>query len=463
MSAIPSSIAERPMPGVPRAVRLPAGPHARSPTASRPRHADARPRARRGVLVIRTGAVDEPDAGAARRPRRARPHRGHRAPRRRSSSPRPPSAWARRSTPRPAGTPRRPGSTCPPPGSAPALELLAEIVRRPAFPEREVDRLRDERLNDLLQAKADPRRRAEEASSGRSTRRRARTAGPRAAPRRRSRASRRPSCARSTTAAIDPGRAARSSSPATSTPTRSSGRRGRCSATGPADPSPSTPGPIDAPSAVGSRFVRRGPPAGLRPDRDPDRPRGAAAPEPGLPRRLRDGRDPGRPVQLAAQHEAPRGEGLHVRRERGLRPAPRPPVRSPRAPPSTPRSPPRRSPSCWPSSTGSARRRSTDAELRAARDYLVGVFPLRFETPGPVAGSLAGLFVHGLPDDELDALPRRDRGRHRRRRAARRARRTSTRRRRPSSWSATTTSSAGRSRRPRSAPRVTGSSRTEAG
>ena len=45
----------------------------------------------------------------------------------------------------------------------PALELLAEVLRRPAFPEREVDRLRDERLTDLLQAKADPRRRAEEA------------------------------------------------------------------------------------------------------------------------------------------------------------------------------------------------------------------------------------------------------------------------------------------------------------
>ena len=44
----------------------------------------------------------------------------------------------------------------------------------------------------------------------------------------------------------------------------------------------------------------------------------------------------------------------------------------------------------------------TDAELRAARDYIVGVFPLRFETPGPVAGSLAGLFVHDLPDDELE-------------------------------------------------------------
>ena len=44
-----------------------------------------------------------------------------------------------------------------------ALELLAEIVHRPTFPAREVERLRDERLNDLLQAKADPRRRADEA------------------------------------------------------------------------------------------------------------------------------------------------------------------------------------------------------------------------------------------------------------------------------------------------------------
>ncbi|MBA2380755.1 MAG: insulinase family protein, partial [Chloroflexi bacterium] len=43
----------------------------------------------------------------------------------------------------------------------------------------------------------------------------------------------------------------------------------------------------------------------------------------------------------------------------------------------------------------------TDAELTAARDYLVGVFPLRFETPGPVVGALAGLAVHDLPDDEL--------------------------------------------------------------
>jgi predicted Zn-dependent peptidase len=43
----------------------------------------------------------------------------------------------------------------------------------------------------------------------------------------------------------------------------------------------------------------------------------------------------------------------------------------------------------------------TDAELKAARDYLVGVFPLRFETPGPVVGALAGLAIHELPDDDL--------------------------------------------------------------
>ncbi len=44
----------------------------------------------------------------------------------------------------------------------------------------------------------------------------------------------------------------------------------------------------------------------------------------------------------------------------------------------------------------------TDAELRAARDYLVGVFPLRFETPGPVVSAVAGLVTHQLPDDELE-------------------------------------------------------------
>ena len=44
---------------------------------------------------------------------------------------------------------------------AAALELLAEMVFEPAFAEEEVERLRDERMNDLLQAWSDPRRRAE--------------------------------------------------------------------------------------------------------------------------------------------------------------------------------------------------------------------------------------------------------------------------------------------------------------
>ncbi len=43
----------------------------------------------------------------------------------------------------------------------PALALLAEMVMQPAFPADEVQRLREERLNDLMQAWSDPRRRAE--------------------------------------------------------------------------------------------------------------------------------------------------------------------------------------------------------------------------------------------------------------------------------------------------------------
>jgi zinc protease len=43
-----------------------------------------------------------------------------------------------------------------------------------------------------------------------------------------------------------------------------------------------------------------------------------------------------------------------------------------------------------------------DDELATARDYLIGVFPLRFETSAQVAGALGGLVVYGLPDDELD-------------------------------------------------------------
>ncbi len=39
------------------------------------------------------------------------------------------------------------------------------------------------------------------------------------------------------------------------------------------------------------------------------------------------------------------------------------------------------------------------AELREVRDFLVGVFPLRFETTGGVAGAIEPLAVYGLADD----------------------------------------------------------------
>ena len=66
------------------------------------------------------------------------------------------------------------------------------------------------------------------------------------------------------------------------------------------------------------------PSAGLGPDRDPDRPRRRRPAGSRLPRPVGHGRDPGRPLQLAAEHEAARGEGLHLRRERRLGAAPWP-------------------------------------------------------------------------------------------------------------------------------------------
>jgi zinc protease len=47
----------------------------------------------------------------------------------------------------------------------PALALLAEIVRQPAFPEAQVERLRDERLADILQRRKEPRALASDAAN----------------------------------------------------------------------------------------------------------------------------------------------------------------------------------------------------------------------------------------------------------------------------------------------------------
>ena len=81
----------------------------------------------------------------------------------------------------------------------------------------------------------------------------------------------------------------------------------------------------------------------------------------------------------------------------------------------------RRRPSRHPrrSSSGSARSVSRRVELRAARDFLDRRLPAPVrDRRAPCVGALGGLAVHGLPDEELDALPRADRGRHDRGRSA---------------------------------------------
>ncbi len=44
----------------------------------------------------------------------------------------------------------------------------------------------------------------------------------------------------------------------------------------------------------------------------------------------------------------------------------------------------------------------TEEELKDARDFLVGVFPISFETPDAISYAIARLIVYGLPDDYYD-------------------------------------------------------------
>ena len=212
-----------------------------------------------------------------------------------------------------------------------ALELLAEMLLRPTFPADEVARLRDERLNDILQAKADPRRRAEEAfvDTIYAPERAVPPALGRHAGDRRG-ARRRTILRAAWSRGLDPARAtlvvggdldgARRPGHRGAPVRRHAGRAGTAAASGSIDDTASSAGRIvrvvHRPGSVQTeiRIGHRGLPRRID----------------GLPRGLRDGRDPRRAVQLAAEHEAPRGEGLHVRRGRRLRPAPRRrPVRGP--------------------------------------------------------------------------------------------------------------------------------------
>ena len=281
----------------------------------------------------------------------------------------------------------------------PALELLAEMVAEPTFPSGEVERLRDERLNDILQARADPRRRVEEAfidtiytpdspyhrPSG----------GTRETVERLDRDAVLASHARG----FDPARMAlvvagelRGLDVPAIADRLFGGWTTRTGAV--------TAGPIVARSAIDRRLVR----VFHRP--------GAVQTEirighVGLPRRIPDfhalsvmsailGGLFNSRLNMKLREEKGytygAGAGFDLRRAAG--------PFSARAAVNTAVT----VPAVVDTLAELARMRDTsvsDAELRAARDFLIGVFPLRFETPGPIAGALAGLVVHDLPDDEL--------------------------------------------------------------
>jgi predicted Zn-dependent peptidase len=280
---------------------------------------------------------------------------------------------------------------------APAMELLADVVLRPSFPESEMHRLREERLTDLLQARADPRRRAEEAFVSAIY-----------AP---SSPYRRPAGGLAETVETLEPSDLRAVHDQAFYPSRAAlivvGDLEPPAVIGIAESlfgawngSAAETGPIDDTSAVAERFVR----VVHRP--------GAVQTEirighPGLARRHPDfhavsvmsmilgglfNSRLNRNLREEKGYTYGASAGFDLRRARG--------PFSARAAVNTEAT----VPALREFFAELERIRDTpvtEDELRAARDFLVGVFPLRFETPGPVAGSLAGLFVHDLPHDEL--------------------------------------------------------------
>lgn len=282
----------------------------------------------------------------------------------------------------------------------PALELLAEMALRPTFPESEVERLRDERLNDLLQAKADPRRRADEAFAD--------TIYEPSAPYHRPSGGSRETVADLSPArlraayerGLDPDRAALIvAGDLAGLDVRAIAERLLGEWRARAAVAAGRPAIVDA-AAVRERLVR----VLHRPGSVQTEIRIGHV---GVPRLIPDfhplsvmsailGGLFNSRLNMKLREEKGyaygAGAGFDLRRAAGPFAA--------RAAVNTEVTVPavvdvlaeldriRREP-------------VADAELRAARDYLVGVFPLRFETPGAIAGALAGLVVHDLPDDEL--------------------------------------------------------------
>jgi zinc protease len=399
--ATPSAVvAERPVPGTPRAYDFPAFTRGRLSNGLTilASHLDGRALVS-GALVMRNGAADEPaaHAGATILAARALSEGTERydaiefveAAERLGASLHAEAGWDAMTV----------WVDVPAERLEPALELLAELAAHPTFPLREVERLRDERLNDLLQARADPRRRAEEAFVD--------TIYTKDSPYHRPAGG-----TRETVVDLDPHRLraahARGFDP----------RRWALIVAGDLTG-------LDVPSIAERLFGDWGPHPGAtvqaqvaarsgvsdRLVRVIHRP-GAVQTEIrighlGLPRRIPDfhavsvmsailgglfnsrlnmklREEKGYTYGAFAGFDMRRGRGPFAARAAVNTEATVPAVVDVIAELERMREQP-----------------VTDAELGAARDFLVGVFPLRFETPGPVVGALSGIVVHELPDDEL--------------------------------------------------------------
>lgn len=393
-------LAERPAPGTPRPYEFPAVARAQLDNGLTVMLADlpGRPLVSASLLVP-VGAADEPDgeAGAAVLAARALTEGTEHydavglteATERLGASLHAEAGWDATSV----------GVDVPSARLEPALELLAEVLLRPVFPAREVERLRDERLNDLLQAQADPRRRADETFIG--------TIYASASPYHRPSAGIRETvenlddagARRAYERILDPARATLvvggdlGGQDVVAIVRQLFGSWSRHAAA-------ASPGSVVDRGAGTGRLVR----VVHRP--------GSVQTEirighPGLPRRVPDyhavsvmstilgGLFNSRlnmQLREAKGYTYGAGAGFDMRRGAG---------------PFTARAAVNTEvtvPAVLDTLTELERMRDTrvkESELAAARDFLVGVFPLRFETPGAVVGAVAGLAVHDLPLDEL--------------------------------------------------------------
>ncbi len=393
-------VADRPKPGTPRPYEFPAVAEHRLDNGLRVLVADlpGRPLVS-ATIVLRNGAVDEPatQAGATVLAARSLSEGTERfdaiqlieASERLGASLHADAGWDAFSASLDVPADRLPQ----------ALDLLAELVLRPTFPADEVGRLRDERLNDILQAKADPRRRAEEAFVN--------TIYAPSSP------YHRPSGGtQESVEALTPGilRAAwsRGLEPTRATLVVGGDLRGldvpalaaRLFGADWPIGTAATGGVIDDTASSAGRIVR----VVHRP--------GSVQTEirighRGLPRRIGDfhalsvmgailgGLFNSRlNMKLREEKGYTYGAGAGFELRRGAGPF------AARAAVNTEVT----VPAILDTLAELTRMRETTvepAELNAARDFLIGVFPLRFETASAVVGSLAGLVVHDLPVDEL--------------------------------------------------------------